>query len=67
VNIIERAKSFEFYDLKDFLVYLEDENIFYVKASYYVGKDEDKFLQNMEFKLKLKDNKFIILEYNTKI
>jgi hypothetical protein len=67
ISTNESSKSFKFKELKDFSIYMDSENIFHAKASYYVGKDDDKLLQNMEFRPKIKDDKFVILKYDTKI
>ncbi|MEN8906291.1 MAG: conjugal transfer protein [Clostridiales bacterium] len=67
LKINEKPKSFKFKELKDLSIYMDNEITFHAKTSYYVGKNEDKLLQNMEFRLKVKDNKFIILKYDTKI
>jgi len=67
-NSIERKKPFEFKELQDLKINWDEKNIFYIKAAYVVTNENVAFTQNMEFKVKLNpNNKFIILDYNTKI
>jgi len=67
LQIKESGKPFDFESLKDIQINWNEKDEFYVKTSYYVSKDGSRFTQNMEFKLKMKTDKYIITKYNTKI
>jgi hypothetical protein len=63
----EKSKAFKFSSIDNLNINWNKEDLYYVKTSYYATDGDNKFLQSMEFELKLKDKKFVITKYDVKL